>query len=48
MDAEAAARAVEEFLRSGIPLPTAFLCANEDSAIGALRALRHAEISVPG
>lgn len=25
---------MEEFLRSGIPLPTAFLCANEDSAIG--------------
>ena len=48
MEVEAAARAVGEFLRSGVPLPTAFLCANEESAIGALRALNEAGLSVPG
>ena len=48
MEAEAAAQAVETFLRSGFLPPTAFLCANEEVAIGALRALREAGLSVPG
>lgn len=48
MEAEAAAREVGRFLRSAPPLPTAFLCANEEVAIGALRALEGAGLSVPG
>ncbi|MGE4276853.1 MAG: LacI family DNA-binding transcriptional regulator [Lawsonibacter sp.] len=48
MEAEAAAQEVGRFLHSGAPLPTAFLCANEESAIGALRALGEASLSVPG
>ena len=48
MEAEAAAQAVTEFLGSGVILPTAFLCANEESALGTLRALKEAELSVPG
>lgn len=48
MEAEAAARAVGAFLQTGADLPTAFLCANEESAIGALRAMRDAGLSVPG
>ena len=48
MEADAAARTVGDFLSSGAAMPTALLCANEDSAIGALRALRQAGISVPG
>lgn len=48
MEAAQAARAVGEFLDCGAPRPTAFLCANEESAIGALRALGEAGLSVPG
>lgn len=47
MEAEAAAQAVEEFLTAGLKPPTAFLCANEESAIGALRALNGAGLAVP-
>lgn len=47
MEVEAAAREVRNLLHSGIPLPTAFLCANEESAIGSLRALGEAGRSVP-
>lgn len=36
-----------EFLKSGVPCPTAFLCANEESAIGTLAALKEAGLSVP-
>ena len=48
MEAQAAARAVGELLSSGAALPTAFLCANEEGAVGALLALREAGLSVPG
>ena len=48
MDSAAAARAVGEFLASGAPRPTALLCANEECAIGALRALEGAGLGVPG
>ena len=47
MTAEDSSRAVEAFLASGAPRPTAFLCANEETAIGALRALGGAGLSVP-
>ena len=47
MEAEAAAQAVGEFLAAGPKPPTAFLCANEESAIGALRALNGAGLAVP-
>ena len=36
-----------QFLNSGVPCPTAFLCVNEESAIGALTALKDAGLSVP-
>lgn len=48
METGAAARAVGEFWDSGAPRPTAFLCANEETAIGALRALRERGAAVPG
>ncbi|MEA4934463.1 MAG: LacI family DNA-binding transcriptional regulator [Lawsonibacter sp.] len=48
MEAKAAAQEVRNLLGSGTPPPTAFLCANEESAIGALRALGEAGRSVPG
>lgn len=48
MEAESAAVEVRNLLRSSAPPPTAFLCANEESAIGALRALREVGRSVPG
>ena len=48
MEADAAAQAVGSFLHSSVSLPTALLCANEDSAIGTLRALREGGLSVPG
>ena len=48
MEARAAAEAVSELLASGERCPTAFLCANEESAIGALRALSEAGRPVPG
>ena len=48
LDLKKAARAVGELLSSGAALPTAFLCANEEGAVGALLALREAGLSVPG
>ena len=47
MEVPAATRAVEEFLNSGAARPTAFLCANEEVAIGAVRALERAGLAVP-
>ena len=47
MEVAATALAVNEFLRADTPLPTAFLCANEENAIGAVRALTQAGLSVP-
>ncbi|MGI5962504.1 MAG: LacI family DNA-binding transcriptional regulator [Lawsonibacter sp.] len=47
MEAEATAQAVGTFLSTGAIPPTAFLCANEEGAIGALRALGEAGLSVP-
>ena len=40
-------RAVTEHLRQGKPLPTAFLTANEENAIGTVRALKAAGLSIP-
>lgn len=47
MDIEATKKAVQGFLRSGTPLPTAFLCANEEIAIGTLVVLKENGLSVP-
>ena len=47
MEAPAAAEAVAELLRRGGELPTALMCANEDSAIGALRSLQQVGVAVP-
>lgn len=41
------AKAVAEHLRQERPLPTAFLTANEENAIGTVRALKAAGLSVP-
>lgn len=38
---------VERFMREGRPLPDAFICANDDMAIGVLQALRDFGIRVP-
>ena len=46
MEVEATVRRVQEAL--GGELPTAFLCANEENAVGALRALTAAGYAVPG
>lgn len=48
MEAPCAAQAVEAFLNAGSAPPTAFLCSNEEVAMGALRALGRAGLSVPG
>lgn len=47
MDAEATKKAFEQFWHSGTQMPTAFLCGNEENAIGTLAALREAGLSVP-
>lgn len=47
METEAAAQAVRALLSGGAPLPTALLCANEEGAVGALRALEEGGIAVP-
>ena len=39
--------AVTDFLRGGTVLPTAFICANEESAVGALTALKENGLRVP-
>lgn len=47
MQTDEAAQAVEQFLTRGGERPTAFVAANEEVAIGAVRALRELNISVP-
>lgn len=47
MDVPRTKAALQKFLTSGVPLPTAFLCGNEENAIGTLAALRDAGLSVP-
>lgn len=47
MEARESARAVTGLLRSGMPVPTAFLCANEENAIGAFRAIREGGLRIP-
>ena len=47
MDAGATKKAFDQFLHSGAQMPTAFLCGNEENAIGTLAALREAGLSVP-
>ena len=47
MEGDAAAAAVEEFLAQGRPQPTAWLAANEETAIGVIRGLRRNGLSVP-
>lgn len=46
-DAQQTYEAVQAYIKSGKPLPTAFLAHNEQNAIGALRALSEAGVSVP-
>ena len=48
MHTDEAALAVEQFLARGGERPTAFVAANEEVAIGAVRAMRTLEIQVPG
>lgn len=47
MDAPKTADAVAAFLISGAPRPTALLCANEENAIGASRAIHEAGLHIP-
>ena len=47
MDAGATKKAFDQFLHSGAQMSTAFLCGNEENAIGTLAALREAGLSVP-
>ncbi len=47
MDARATAEAVGQFLVGGAPRPTALLCANEENAIGAARALGEGGLRIP-
>lgn len=47
METDAAARAVGELLDGDASLPTALLCANEEAAVGALRALHSRGVAVP-
>ena len=47
MQTDEAALAVEQFLARGGDRPTAFIAANEEVAIGAVRAMRELNISVP-
>ncbi len=48
MDVRKTADAVADFLRSVAARPTAFLCANEENAIGASRAIHEAGLHIPG
>lgn len=48
MEARPTAEAVTAFLSSGGPLPTAFLTANEETALGTVRALTSAGLTIPG
>ena len=47
METAAASQVVRDRLSAGSPLPTALICANEETAVGALLALREAGWSVP-
>lgn len=47
MEVEATAWALREHIEAGKSLPTAFLCANEENAIGALRSLSAAGCAIP-
>jgi len=47
MDAQAAANTMSLFWDSGHAMPTAVLCANEECAIGAARALRGKGVAIP-
>lgn len=47
MEVEAANKAVEQFLQSRSDIPSAFLCANEEIAIGALQAIGKQGIKIP-
>lgn len=47
MDARKTALSVSVFLSPGRPWPTALLCANEENAIGASRAIREAGLRIP-
>ena len=47
MDARSAADALRSWLADGGQLPTAFLTASEETAMGAIRALEEAGLSIP-
>lgn len=47
MEVEATEQTLKKYLAHGNQLPTAFLCANEENAVGALRALSVSGYSVP-
>lgn len=47
MEVEPAKEAMRDFLKSGIPLPTALICVNEECAIGAAAVLKENGISIP-
>lgn len=46
-NAQLTEQALQEYLKQGHTLPTAFLTANEENAIGAVRALKGAGFSIP-
>ena len=48
MDAHSTAAAMAAYLASGAPRPTAFLAASEETALGAVRAVTEAGLSIPG
>ena len=48
MDAHSTAAAMGAYLASGAPRPTAFLAASEETALGAVRAITEAGLSIPG
>lgn len=48
MEVEATAQNLKDYIKAGGKLPTAFLCANEENAVGAVRALMSEGYSVPG
>ena len=47
MDAHSTSQALSAYLASGAPRPTAFLAASEESALGAVRAITEAGLSIP-
>ena len=48
MDAPSTAAALSAYLASGAPRPTAFLAVSEETALGAVRAITEAGLSIPG